>query len=118
MANTNKYEHGLDKGPANFQPLTPLGFLSRAASTFPNHTAVLHGELSYSYAELYSRCRRLASALTRRGIGTGDTVAVMAPNVPAIFEAVRGHQIANLCTAGRIGREHDRLILHTFQSRE
>ena len=90
----NKYEEGLDKGPANFQPLTPLGFLARAARTFPGHPAVIHGERSYSYSEFYARCRRLASALQRRGIGAGDTVTLMAPNVPAMLEAHYGVPMA------------------------
>ena len=90
MATTNKYEEGLTKGPGNFQPLTPLGFLARAALAFPDHPAVIHGDRSYTYAESYVRCRRLASALQRRGIGPGDTVALMAPNVPAMLEAHYG----------------------------
>jgi fatty-acyl-CoA synthase len=84
------YDVGLEKNPANFQPLTPLLFLSRAAAVFPDHTAVVHGERSYTYRELYLRSRRLASALARRGIGRGDTVSVMAPNVPEMLEAHYG----------------------------
>ena len=94
MAPNDKYEKGLDKGPANFQPLTPLGFLARAARTFPDHPAVIHGERTYSYSEFYARCRRLASALQRRGIGAGDTVALMAPNIPAMLEAHYGVPMA------------------------
>ncbi|NFV79789.1 acyl-CoA synthetase [Magnetospirillum aberrantis] len=83
----NPYELNLDKNPANFVPLTPLQFLERAASVYPNRTAIIHGELSRTWGETYKRCRQLASALAKRGIGVGDTVAVMAPNIPEIFEA-------------------------------
>ncbi len=81
------YDNGLDRNPANYAPLTPLTFLERAASVHPNVWAVIHGEVRYSWSQTYARCRRLASALARSGIGRGDTVAVLAPNVPAIFEA-------------------------------
>ncbi|MCR6632083.1 MAG: acyl-CoA synthetase [Magnetospirillum sp.] len=83
----NPYEQNLDKNPANFVPLTPLQFLERAASVYPNRTAIIHGEVRRTWAETYRRCRQLASALAKRGIGVGDTVAVMAPNIPEIFEA-------------------------------
>jgi fatty-acyl-CoA synthase len=59
------YDTDLDRNPANFQPLTPLTFIERAAAVYPNHTAVIHGKLRRSYAELYVRTRRLASALAR-----------------------------------------------------
>ena len=84
------YARGLDRGPANHTPLTPLAFLARAATVYPGRTAVIHGDRRFTYAELHARCRRLASALRRRGIGPGDTVAVMAPNVPAMLEAHYG----------------------------
>src|SRR5262249_26496548 len=84
------YARHLDKTPANYQPLTPLTLLERAASTFPGHLAVVHGRLRRTYAELYARTRRLASALTARGIGPGDTVSVMLPHVPAMVEAHYG----------------------------
>jgi len=84
------YDIGLDRNPANFQPLTPLGLLERAASVFPDHTAIVHGRLRRSYAEFYARARRLAAALARRGIGRGDTVSVMLPNTPAMLEAHYG----------------------------
>src|SRR5262245_56556114 len=77
----------LGRRPANYVPLTPTGFLERAAAVYPQKPAVIHGERTCTYHELYARARRLASALTRRGIGIGDTVAVMAPNVPAMLEA-------------------------------
>lgn len=84
------YDQDLDRNPANHQPLTPLGFLERAASVFPDHLAVVHGPLRRSYRELYARSRRLASALEKAGVGVGDTVAVMLPNVPAMVEAHYG----------------------------
>src|SRR5215468_5394796 len=77
----------LAKNPANYLPLSPVQFLERSAQIWPEKIAVRHGALAYSYREFEARCRRLASALTRRGIGRGDTVAVMAPNVPALLEA-------------------------------
>jgi fatty-acyl-CoA synthase len=84
------YDTDLDRNPANFQPLSPLPFLERAASVFPNHVAVLHGPLQRSYAELYARTRRLASALKQHSIGKNDTVAVMLPNTPAMLECHYG----------------------------
>ena len=83
----NKYEQGLGKNAANFTPLTPLSFIERTARVFPDHTAVVHGETQRSWTETYHRCIKLASALNRRGINKGDTVAVMLPNVPASLEA-------------------------------
>ena len=83
----NPYEHGLDKRPANFVPLSPLSFLERSAMVYPDKTAVVHGKRRYSYTELYARCRRLAGALAGRGVGYGDTVSLMAPNVPEMLEA-------------------------------
>jgi fatty-acyl-CoA synthase len=81
------YETGLDQNPANYVPLSPLSFLPRAAEVYPNRTAVVHGEQTTTWSQTYHRCRRLASALVQRGIGAGDTVAIMAPNVPSMFEA-------------------------------
>ncbi|MEP9366803.1 acyl-CoA synthetase [Xanthobacter sp. VNH20] len=84
------YDRDLDQTPANFQPLTPLGFLERAAHVFPEHTAIIHGSLRRNYRDFYARARRLASALEKRGVGPNDTVAVMLPNVPAMLEAHYG----------------------------
>jgi fatty-acyl-CoA synthase len=89
MANS-PYDIDLDRNPANFQPLTPLSLLDRAASVFPDQLAVVHGGMRRSYAELYARCRRLASALAARGIGRGDTVSAMLANTPAMIEAHYG----------------------------
>ena len=86
----NPYDTGLDKNPANYQPLTPLVFLQRAASVHPGHTAIIHGKTRTSYAEFYARSRKLASALTASGIGKGDTVSVMLANTPAMLEAHYG----------------------------
>jgi len=85
-----QYDLDLDRNPANYQPLTPLGFLERAASVFPDRTAIVHGSLRRSYAEFYARSRRLASALSKRGIKRGDTVSVMLANTPAMLEAHYG----------------------------
>jgi fatty-acyl-CoA synthase len=87
---TSPYDTDLGKNPANYQPLTPLIFLERAASTFPDHPAIIHGERRYSYAEFYARSRKLASALAARGIGKDDTVSVMLANTPAMLEAHYG----------------------------
>ena len=84
----------LGRNRANYAALSPLGFLARAAQVFPGHPAVIHGALRQSWAETYARCRRLASALIARGIGPGDTVAVMAPNTPPMFEAHYGVPMA------------------------
>ncbi|MGH6738120.1 MAG: AMP-binding protein, partial [Bradyrhizobium sp.] len=89
MAKT-PYDSDLDRNPANYQPLTPLGFLERAASVFPAHTAIIHGPLTRSYAEFYARSRRLASALAKRGIKRGDSVSVMLANTPAMLECHYG----------------------------
>ena len=90
----NPFEVDLDRGPANFTPLTPLSFLARSAAVYSNKAAVIHDDRAFTYAEFYARCRRLASALTLHGIGPGDTVAVMAPNVPAMLEAHYGVPMA------------------------
>jgi len=84
----------LAKGAANFTALTPLVFLRRAAAVYPEKLAVIDGAASFTYRELYGRCLRLADALRQRGIGRGDTVAVIAPNVPALLEAHYGVPMA------------------------
>ena len=81
---------GLDKNPANYVPLSPLSFLRRAADVYPERVAVIHGDQRHTWREIYTRCRRLASALRRRGVGPGDTVAIIAPNIPAMLEAHYG----------------------------
>ncbi|BAF87474.1 putative AMP-binding protein [Azorhizobium caulinodans ORS 571] len=101
---TSIFDQHLDRNPANYQPLTPLGFLERAASVFPDQVAVIHGPLRRTYRELYARTRRLASALAQRGIGVGDTVAVMLSNTPPMLEA---HYGVPMCGA----------VLNTFNTR-
>ena len=84
------YDRDLDRVAANYQPLTPLLYLDRAARVFPDHLAVIHGGLRRTYADLYARARRLASALAARGIGRGDTVAVLLANTPEMVECHYG----------------------------
>ena len=100
----NPYNTGLDRNPANYQPLTPLTFLERAAGVFPDHTAIVHGPLRRSYAEFYARSRRLASVLAASGIGRGDTVSVLLPNTPAMLEC---HYGVPMCGA----------VLHSINTR-
>ncbi len=87
LAAHNIYERDLDKTAANYAALTPLQFMERTASVYPDHLALVHGSRRQTWAETYARCRQLASALAQVGIGAGDTVAVMAPNIPEIYEA-------------------------------
>ena len=91
---TGIFDRDLDRSGANWTPLTPLSFLRWAAGVYAGKPAVIHGDRVFTYAEFYARARRLASALSRRGIGPGDTVAVMAPNVPAMLEAHYGVPMA------------------------
>ena len=84
----------MPKVAANYEPLSPLSFIKRTAAVFPDRVAIVHGEHRQSWAETYARCRRLASALTRRGILGGETVAIMAPNTPAMVEAHFGVPMA------------------------
>jgi len=101
---SNPYNTDLDRNPANYQPLTPLTFLERAASVFPEHTAIIHGTIRRSYAEFYRRSRQLASALSDKGIGRGDTVSVMLANTPAMLES---HYGVPMCGA----------VLHSINTR-
>ncbi len=98
------YDTDLDKNPANYQPLTPLSFLARAAAVFPKRTAIIHRGSRWSYAEFYARSRRLASALAAHGIGRGDTVSAMLANTPAMLEA---HYGVPMCGA----------VLHSINTR-
>ena len=100
------YDRGLDKVAANYAALSPLGFLERAAAVFPERTAVVHGPLRRSWAQLYARCRRLASALAQRGLGRGDTIAVMLPNTPEMVEAHFGIPMAG-CVLNAINTRLD-----------
>ena len=82
----NIYEQHLDRNPANYAPLSPIPLLERAASVFPDRPSVVHGARRYTWSETWTRARRLGSALAQRGIGKGDTVAAMLPNIPEMFE--------------------------------
>jgi fatty-acyl-CoA synthase len=87
LLSANIYERDLDKNAANYATLTPMQFLERTASVYPERPALIHGARRQSWAETYARCRKLASALEKNGIGTGDTVTIMAPNIPEMYEA-------------------------------
>ena len=87
---SDPYSRNLDKRPANFQPLSPLPFLERAAAVYPERIAIVHGAQRFTYAEFYARARRLASALAARGIGPGDTVSAMLANTPPMLDAHYG----------------------------
>src|SRR6201995_3745095 len=82
----NQYNIGLDKTPANYVPLTPLSFLARSRAVYPNHVSAVYEGRSFTWSETYARCRRFASYLAGKGIGKGDTVAAMLPNIPAMNE--------------------------------
>ena len=84
---TNAYTTNLDRNPANYAPLTPLTFLKRAQEVFGHRPAYVYGTLSRSWGEVYERCIKFASALNKAGIGKNDTVAILAPNIPEMFEA-------------------------------
>ena len=90
----NIFDQNLEQNPANYAPLSPLSFLARVERVYPDHPAVIHGPIQRSWSQTATRCRRLASALTSRHIGRGDTVAVMAPNIPEILEAHYGIPMA------------------------
>ena len=98
------YNTGLERNPANFQPLTPLTFLERAASVYPEHTAIIHGNLKRNYSDFYSRTLQLASALSSQGVKRGDTVSVILSNTPAMIEA---HYGVPMCGA----------VLHSINTR-
>ena len=86
MQKSSPYDQDLYRNPANYAPLTPLSFIERAATVYPERTAVIHGDRRFTWKETYARCRRLASALTRRGVGPGDTVSAMLANTPEMVE--------------------------------
>ncbi len=87
MTAANPYNQDLERNAANHVPLSPLSFLERSARVYPGRIAIVHGELRQTWAQTFERCRRLASALARHGVGEGDTVAAMLPNTPPMFEA-------------------------------
>ena len=82
----NQYDIGLDKTPANYVPLTPLSFLARSAAVYPDHVSTVYEGREFTWAQTYQRCKRFASYLAGRGVGHGDTVAAMLPNIPAMNE--------------------------------
>ena len=87
MPMRNAFESNLDKNAANYTPLSPLSLIARTAYVYPRQLAVVHGDRRYTWAQTYTRARQLASALVAHGIGTGDTVAVMASNTPEMVES-------------------------------
>src|SRR3977135_1810632 len=84
--NQNQYSVGLEKTPANFVPLTPLSFLARTAAVYPDHISTVYEGRSFTWSQTEARCRRFASFLAGRNIGSGNTVAAMLPNIPAMNE--------------------------------
>ena len=82
----SQYDIGLDKTPANFVPLTPLSFLARTAAVYPDHISTVYEGRAFTWSQTYARCRRFASFLAGRNIGSGDTIAAMLPNIPAMNE--------------------------------
>ena len=94
MSDENIFNRDLGSNPANYQPQTPLIFLDWAALVYPNKIAIIYGELQYTYQQFLERCRRLASALQKLGVGPGDTVAIIAPNSPPMLEAHFGVPMA------------------------
>ena len=88
------YDTDLERNAANFQPLTPLSFLARAAAVYPDQTAIIHGKRAWTYREFFARATKLASALAKRGIKRGDTVAAVLANTPAMLEAHYGVAMA------------------------
>ncbi|MDP5218031.1 acyl-CoA synthetase [Ruegeria sp. 2205SS24-7] len=94
MSQVNIYDQHLGKCGANFTPLSPLSYLERSATVYPDHPSVIYGERRYHWAETYARCRSLASALAQRGIGKGDTVSIIAANIPEMYEAHFGVPMA------------------------
>src|SRR5574343_1085686 len=91
---TSIFDQHLPRNEANFAALSPLSFIERTAEVYPDRLAIVHGELRQTWAQTYARCRQLASALTKAGIGKNDTVAVMLPNTPPMVEAHFGVPMA------------------------
>lgn len=91
---TSKYDQNLDRNAANFAALTPLSFIERTASIYPERLAIVHGDMRQTWGQTYARCRQLASSLRKAGIGKNDTVAVILPNTPPMVEAHFGVPMA------------------------
>jgi len=83
----NQFEQGMQKNDANFVPLTPLSFLDRIKDVYPDYEALIYQDRTYTWKQVYSRCTKFASALTKIGVGEGDVVSIMAANTPELFEA-------------------------------
>jgi len=81
-----KYDQGLEQNAANYEALTPISFLERSATLYPDYPATLHGDATRSWREVHERCLHVASALSKRGLARGDTVAAMLPNIPEMLE--------------------------------
>ncbi len=90
----SQYDVGLKRTAANYQPLSPLSLIKRAAYVYPEYTSIVHGDMRYTWRETYTRCRRLASALRSAGIRRNDTVSILASNIPAMCEAHFGIPMA------------------------
>ena len=117
---TNIFEANLNKNPANHTPMTPLSFIERAAQVYPHQLAIIHGHLRQDWATTYSRCKKLASALQKIGIGIGDTVAVMLPNTPPMVEAHFGVPMSGAvlnCLNTRLDPEAIAFMLNHGESR-
>jgi fatty-acyl-CoA synthase len=112
------YDIDLERNAANFQPLTPLSFLARAAEVYPDETAIIHGARSWDYREFHVRAKKLASALTRRGIKRGDTVSVMLANTPPLIEAHYGVPMAGAVLNAINTRLDAAIIAFTFDHAE
>jgi len=107
---TSHYESGLDRNLANYTPLSPLSFLHRAADVYPDQPSVVHGSRRYTWQQTRRRCQQLAAALHQRGVGRGDTVSIIAPNIPEIFEAHYGVPMAG----ATLNAINTRLDAHTI----
>lgn len=84
---SNPFETHLDQNKANYTPLSPLSYLARSATVYPNKTSIVHGDRRYTWSQTFARCRQLASALSKQGLGIGDTVSIMGFNTPETYEA-------------------------------
>lgn len=114
----NIYNQSLDPNAANHVPLTPLSFLARSALVFPDHPSVIYNNTRYTWSQTYARCKKLASALTKRGIGEGHTVSIISPNVPAHFEVYFGVPMARAVINGLNTRLDAPTIAHMLAHSE
>jgi fatty-acyl-CoA synthase len=112
------FKTGLGKNPANYVPLTPISFLRRAAKTYGDDPAVIYGERAHSWRQTYQRCRRLAAALASRGIGRGDVVSILAPNIPAMIEAHFGVPMAGAVLNAINTRLDEETLAYIFRHAE